>query len=466
VTAGLLQRQLGVVDDVQTTCWTGTVTEVVGLSMRVASLPLPVGASVMIRRKSGPALPGEVVGVEGDRTVVMPLGETQGIARGDRVSAGQPLQTLRVGPSLLGRVINGLGKPVDGRGPLRDTTPRPLHGPPIEAIGRDPISKPLATGVRAIDTMTPLGRGQRLGVFAQPGVGKSTLLSTVTRHTAADVVVVGLVGERGRELRDFIDNALGEQGLARSVVVCSTSDESPLLRVRAATAAHSVAEHFREQGLDVLLVVDSITRLAHAQRQIGLAAGEPPATKGYPPSVFAMLPRLMERCGNTPEGSITAMYAVLVEGEDPAEPIADACRGILDGHISLSDKLAQVGHYPAIDVLSSISRCSEAVTGTEHQQARKQVLSLVAAHREVEDLINIGAYATGSNPRFDLAIAAKPAIDQLLQQGGSEQKGVADFDTASRQLQALAGRLDEARQQLAKRQSQTAAAPRGPAVAA
>ncbi|NJL32151.1 MAG: FliI/YscN family ATPase, partial [Phycisphaerales bacterium] len=321
---------------------------------------------------------------------------------------------------------------------------------PVDPLQRPLIKEPLATGVRAIDTLLSVGRGQRLGLFAGPGIGKSTLLAMMARHTAADVSVITLVGERGREVRDFIDNHLGEEGLKRSVVVCATGDEPALMRIRAAMVGSAVAEFFRDQGMDVLLIMDSVTRFCQAQRQVGLAAGEPPATKGYPPSVFAMLPVLLERSGRTERGSITGFYSVLVEGDDMTEPIADAARGILDGHVVLSRRIANRGHWPAIDVLESISRCADDVTDKPQQLARRDVLRLVGAYREVEDLLNIGAYAAGSNPDFDLAIACKPVIDQLLQQGRHEVSGRADFLLHKKMLLAMSQQITGAKQQLAK----------------
>lgn len=438
----------------------GTVTEVRGLALRVADLPVPVGAMVRIAgdtKRLSPAddteaLHGEVVGFENDQTIVMPLGATAGVRRGDRVTALDHDQHIRVGDALLGRVLDALGRPIDRLGPLGETVPRPLKPAPVDPMQRPLIEQPLATGVRAIDALAPIGRGQRLGVFAAPGVGKSTLLATMAQHTAADVTVIGLVGERGREVRDFIENTLGEQGRAKSVVVCATGDEPALMRIRAAHAATAVAEHFRDQGRDVLLLMDSVTRFCQAQRQVGLAAGEPPATRGYPPSVFAMLPGLLERSGRNAQGSITGLYAVLVEGDDMNEPVSDACRGTLDGHVLLSRELAEKNHYPAIDVLGSISRLAEHVTDADHEQARRQVLRLLAAYRQVEDLIQIDAYAPGSNPDADLAIACKSSIEQLLQQGRRETRGIGNFDKTKQQLLALAQQIEKTRQQLGKRQ--------------
>ena len=453
----VLDAQIDLLDRCTAPELRGTVKEVRGLALRVSMLPAPIGAMVEVHpgalAGAGSApVPGEVVGFDGRDTVVMPLGSAAGIGRGDRVVALHNTQQVRVGATLLGRVLNGLGEPIDGRGVPQDTVPTPLHPRPVDPLDRPLIDEPLATGVRAVDAMTPVGRGQRLGIFASPGVGKSTLLATCAKHTAADVSVIALVGERGREVKHFIEHALGEDGLSRSVVIAATSDEPALVRLRAAWVATAVAEYFRDLGLDVLLVMDSVTRFCQAQRQVGLAAGEPPATKGYPPSVFSMLPSLLERSGRTSTGSITGLYSVLVEGDDMAEPIADACRGILDGHLQLDRKLAEQGHFPAIDVPGSISRVADDVTPPEHQAARRQVVKLIAAYRQVEDLVNIGAYAAGSNPDFDLAITAKPAIDRLLQQGRGEVQGQADFASASSQLFALNQLLDQTRQKLQEAQ--------------
>lgn len=449
---GLLADQLGMISNAVTIELTGSVREVRGMAARVSAMPMPVGTQLTIAAGRGKAAPvaAEVVGFDGDEAVIMPLQSLVGVGPGDRVMAGQQTRAVRVGSTLLGRVLNGLGEPIDGLGPLRDTLPRALNPRPVDPLDRPLIDTPLATGVRAVDAMITLGRGQRLGVFAGPGCGKSTLLGMMARRTEADVSVIALIGERGREVRDFIDNVLGPTGLARSVVVCATGDESALMRVRAASVASTIAEHFRDEGLDVLLLMDSVTRFCQAQRQIGLAAGEPPATRGYPPSVFSMIPQILERAGRTSRGSITGLYAVLVEGDDMTEPIADACRGVLDGHVLLSRKLAEKGHYPAIDPLGSISRVMSDVTTSEHQQAASLIGRLIASYNEVEDLLNIGAYAAGSNPDFDLAIAARPMIDQLLRQGRSEGPARADIEHIQKQLSAIVFSIQQAQKPASK----------------
>ncbi len=440
----------------------GTLEEVRGATWRVRGLPVSVGSTVRVhRRGGGGTLMGEVVGIESGSALVLPLGGAEGVSCGDVVSALHAVASVRVGQALLGRVLNGLGEPIDGKGPVHQAVSRSLHRRPIDPLCRPRIKQPLAVGVRAIDGLHPLGRGQRIGIFAPPGVGKSTLLATCARRTSADVSVIALVGERGREVRDFIDGTLGASGMERSVVVVATADEPALVRLRAARVATAIAEFFRDEGKDVLLVLDSVTRFCQAQRQVGLAAGEPPATRGYPPSVFSTLPELFERAGNTDRGSITALYAVLVEGGDMDEPIADACKGVLDGHIQLDRKLAERGHYPAIDVLTSISRVSDEVSDEEHRAARRRVLSLMSSYREVEDLLNLGAYAAGSNADADLAIAVKPAVDQLLREGrnsaGTDDK--ADFVKTRAQLMALYKRIQDAEKELSSRRRPAGAVP-------
>ncbi len=432
----------------------GVVAALRGLTVLVDELPLPVGSLVEIGPMAhGPTraakphahgfLPcrGEIVGFTREQAVVMTLGQTTGIRPGDAVWGMQSHQTAPVGRAMLGRVINGLGAPIDGGPAIRDTLPRAMSPDPIGPMSRRRITRPLLTGVRAIDLFTPLGRGQRVGIFSGPGVGKSTLLGQIARGTSADVCVIALIGERGREVKDFIEHSLGPQGLARSVVIAATGDESPLMRLRAARLACTAAEYFRDQGLDVLLVMDSITRFAHAQRQVGLSVGEPPATKGYTPSVFAQMALLLERAGAVGEsGSITGLYTILVEGDDMTEPVADAARGILDGHVVLSRALAHKGHFPAIDVLDSISRVGDEVADADHAEARRRVVRLIAQHREVEDLVQIGAYARGSNPETDVAIDLHRAVDDLLCQGRGETPA---FEEARGSLIKLAAQAAE-----------------------
>ena len=401
----------------------GTVRGVRGLVLSVEQLPLPVGSLVRVEVPSRRVAPrGEVVGFEGARALVMLLAESDGVASGATVVAEQPYATVGVSEAWLGRVVDALGRPIDGRGPIAPGTPQPLWPERTSPLERGVIREVLPTGVRAIDSMLTVGKGQRLGIFAGPGVGKSTLLGSIARGTAAHVNVIGLVGERGREVPEFLEHVLGPEGLARSVVVVATGDESPLMRVRAATVAASAAEYFRDQGLDVLLMLDSVTRFAQAQRQIGLSAGEVPATKGFTPSVFSTLPRLLERAGAMAGGgSITGFYTVLVEGDDMTEPIADAARGILDGHIVLSRRLAERAHFPAIDVLQSISRVADQISDPAHLAARRHLSRLLAAYKGAEELVQIGAYARGSNPDVDAAIALRPAIDGFLQQDAHER---------------------------------------------
>ncbi len=410
----------------------GAVGAVRGLTVLVDELPLPVGSLVSIMSSDGVTY-GEVVGLTREHAVVMPLGQTTGIRCGDRVVGEEVTQTAPVGVQMLGRCVDGLGRPIDGLGRIADTVHRPINPEPIQALKRRRITQPLYTGVRAIDLMTTLGQGQRMGLFAGPGVGKSTLLGSIARRASADVNIIALIGERGREVKDFIAHSLGAEGLARSVVIVATGDESPLLQIRAAKLACTAAEYFRDGGLNVLLMMDSITRFAHAQRQVGLSVGEPPASKGYTPSVFAAMALLLERAGALEQdrgqrgGSITGLYTILVAGDDMTEPVADAARGILDGHIILSRKLVQRAHYPAIDVLDSVSRVQDDVVTPEHGAAKRQIAKLLAVYRDVEDLVQIGAYARGSNTDADVAIDYNRGINDLLRQGKDEAM---EFDKA------------------------------------
>ena len=397
----------------------GTVSDVVGLVIESDGPNAAIGDVCRVEADSG-TVPCEVVGFRGDRTLLMPLGELAGVRAGSSVRAtGEPFR-VAAGEALRGRVVDGLGSPLDGLGSLAATQTVSTAAKPPSAMSRTLISTPLATGVRAIDGLLTLGRGQRMGIFAGSGVGKSTLLGMVARNCVADVNVICLVGERGREVREFIEGDLGPAGLQRSVVVCATSDQPALIRLRAAFTATAIAESFRDAGLNVLLMMDSVTRFAMAQREVGLAIGEPPSTKGYTPSVFAILPRLMERAGNSSVGSITALYTVLVEGDDTNEPIADVTRSILDGHIVLSRKLTSRGHYPPIDVLQSLSRTMPRVASEDQIELARDFRELVAAYADVEDLVNIGAYKAGSSVIADRAIRLKPGIDRFLRQTMTE----------------------------------------------
>lgn len=398
---------------------TGRVTRLVGLRIEVEGVAAAVGEAVRIWRGGG-VLDAEVVAVAGPALACMPLGDLAGVRFGDTVEAlGRPLP-VRVGEGLLGRVLDGLGRPIDDGPPLSESQEVGIESAPPHPLRRDLVNRQLALGVKAIDTLVPCGRGQRMGIFAGSGVGKSSLLSMVARGTDASVSVLALVGERGREVNEFIQRDLGSEGLARSVVVVATSDEPALVRIRAAFTATRIAEWFRDQGRDVVLMMDSLTRFAMAQREVGLSAGEPPATRGYPPSVFTLLPKLLERAGAAERGSITGLYTVLVEGDDMNEPIADAARSILDGHIVLSRRLATANHFPSIEILDSISRVEPAILTRDQRAVAGDVRRMLAAYREAKDLIEIGAYVTGSNVLVDRAIRQKERIDRFLRQDLAE----------------------------------------------
>jgi FliI/YscN family ATPase len=412
---------------IETAPMVGHVIRLVGLLIESSGPAASVGESCEVRTRRGNVLPVEVVGFRDGRLLSVPLGDTAGIRPGDPiVSVGHAL-TVPAGRALLGRVIDGFGRPIDGLAAPEVHDFAPLRPPALNPMDREPIHEPLGTGVRAIDALLTCGRGQRIGVFGGSGVGKSTLLGMMARGTEADVVVLALIGERGREVRSFIEHDLGPRGLERSVVVVSTSDSPPLARQRAAYAATAIAERFRDEGKHVLLMMDSITRFAMAQRVVGLAAGAPPTAKGYPPSVFARLPGLLERAGALRDrGSITAFYTVLVEGDDTNEPISDAVRAILDGHIVLSRDLAARNHYPAIDILPSVSRTMPAVTSPDHRLQAAAVREWLATLRDNEDLVSVGAYAAGSNPRIDAALARREAIARFLCQPADTSVRVAD----------------------------------------
>ncbi len=395
----------------------GKLTRMVGLTLEAVGCQAAIGGRCMIESVQGNPIEAEVVGFHDDKIYLMPIGELQGLGPDAKVVPTHGVCEVPVGDQLLGRVIDGAGHPLDGKGPLHNESRAPLTGRPINPLTRAPIREPLDVGVAAINALLSVGRGQRMGLFAGSGVGKSVLLGMMTRYTNADVIVVGLIGERGREVKEFVQNILGEEGLSRAVVVATPADTTPLMRMHGAMMATSIAEHFRDQGKQVLLLMDSLTRFAQAQREIALAIGEPPATKGYPPSVFAKLPQLVERAGTGDHGgSITAFYTVLAEGDDQNDPIADAARAILDGHVVLSRELAEAGHYPAIDIEASISRVMVDIVAPEHDLAARRFKQVFAMYRQNRDLINVGAYQSGSDPKVDEAIAMYPQLSRFLQQ--------------------------------------------------
>jgi flagellum-specific ATP synthase len=399
----------------------GKVTQVVGLVIESAGPAISIGRLCNIENHDGSRIMAEVVGFRDDRLLLMPYGRINGINPGAIVTSTSDQLRIPVGASLIGRVLGGLGQPIDGKGPVTTGVTRPVESSPIPVLRRRRITEPIRTGIKAIDVMTAVGKGQRMGVFAGSGVGKSVTLGMIARNSNSDINVIALIGERGREVKEFIERDLGEAGLKRSVVVAVSSDQPALIRIKGAMVATAIAEHFREQGKDVLLLMDSVTRVAIAQREIGLAVGEPPATKGYTPSVFALLPTLLERAGCDEHGSITGLYAVLVEADDFNEPISDAVRSILDGHVALSRRLASLNQYPAVDVLDSISRLMKDVSTEEEVRLAGEVREIFSTYSEAEDLINIGAYVKGSNPRIDRAIEKIDPLRKLLRQGINER---------------------------------------------
>ncbi|PCN47609.1 EscN/YscN/HrcN family type III secretion system ATPase [Curtobacterium sp. 'Ferrero'] len=399
----------------------GVVTSAVGLGLTVAGLDAHVGEVVLVGAEGGPQTAVEVVATDSTGVRCMPLGRLVGVTAGTPVRpTGQPV-LVPTGRGLFGRVLDGLGRPIDGRGPLVHDALVPLDHATPDAMGRARIDTPVQLGVRVLDTMTTVGRGQRLGLFAGSGVGKSSLLSMIARGSDAAVTVIALVGERGREVREFLEDDLGPEGLARSIVVVSTSDEPALMRLRAAFVATRIAESFRDAGEDVVLMMDSLTRVAMAQREIGLSVGEPPATRGYPPSTFSVLAGLLERAGTDRVGSVTGLYTVLVDGDDHNEPIADAARSILDGHVVLDRKLAVTGHFPSVDALGSVSRVASKVTSREQRDAATTLRTVMAARRAAQDLLDVGAYQRGTNPLVDAAVDHQDAIDAFLRQGMAER---------------------------------------------
>ena len=415
----------------------GRVTRIVGLVIEGDGPDLPVGSICRIIPRDGEKpIEAEVVGFRDGRILMMPLSAPQGISPNCRIESMESQATQMVDESLLGRVLDGLGRPLDGRGPLHCETAMPLYAKPINPVRRKRIKEPIDLGIRAINGLLTCGRGQRIGILSGTGVGKSVLLGMIAKYTNADVSVIAFVGERGREVREFMEKNLGPEGMKKSVIVTATSDNTPLVRLRAAYTATAIAEYFRSKGKDVLLMVDSLTRFAMAQREIGLSIGEPPATKGYTPSVFSLLPKLLERAGagTEAEGSITALYTILVEGDDLTEPIADASRALLDGHIVLSRQMAARGHYPAIDVLESVSRVMIDVASQEQMQAAMKFKKTYSIYKEAEELINIGAYVKGSNPDIDYAIEKIGPMNDFLTQGISEE---ADLESSLERMKGI-----------------------------
>jgi len=397
------------------------VIQVVGLTIEAQGMNARVGELCYIHSEDEKEpLPAEVVGFREGRALLMPLGLMEGIKPDSPVVPTSRSFTVPVGRRLLGRVVNGLGKPIDGKGPLPSQPTYPITNLSPHPLKRLPIKEPFATGVRAIDSVLTCGKGQRLGIFSGSGVGKSILMGMIARNSIADVNIIGLIGERGREVQEFIERDLGPEGLKRSVVVVSTSDQPPLVRIKGAWVATAMAEYFRDQGLDVGFLMDSVTRFAMAQREVGLAIGEPPATRGYTPSVFALLPRLMERTGTSEKGTITGFYTVLVEGDDLTEPVTDTARSVLDGHIVLSRSLAAENHYPAIDVLESVSRAMPSITTPRHREQAAKLREILAVYTRARDLIDIGAYVSGSNPQIDYAITMMPKVQAFLRQPAEE----------------------------------------------
>lgn len=415
----------------------GRVTRMVGLTLEAVGCPAAIGERCLVLPAQGEAIEAEVVGFDDDKTFLMPVNEIHGLTPGARVVPTGAICEAAVGPGLLGRVIDGAGRPLDGKGEIEYAARVPLVGRPINPLARQPIKKPLDVGIRAINSLITVGKGQRIGLFAGSGVGKSVLMGMMTRFTEAEIVVVGLIGERGREVKEFIEDILGPSGLARAVVVATPADSPPLMRLHGAMLAMSVAEYFRDQGKHVLLLMDSLTRVAQAQREIGLAIGEPPTTKGYPPSVFAKLPHLVERAGNGDAGggSVTAFFTVLTEGDDQQDPIADAARAVLDGHVVLSRALAEAGHYPAIDVEASISRLMLAVAEDGHYKAARRFRQLNAAYLQNRDLLSVGAYVKGSDPTLDKAVELRERMMGYLQQDVHKPVALAE---SVRELRKLA----------------------------
>lgn len=412
----------------------GCVSEMVGLIVESAGPPAAIGDLCEIQTSSGRQVRSQVIGFRNGRVLSMPLEDTGGLKAGDKIIGRAQQGKMAVGPGLLGRVLDGFGEPMDGRGPIHADAIYDLHANPPGPLEREPITDALVTGIRVIDSLLTCGKGQRIGIFGGSGVGKSTLLGAMSRNNSAQVSVIALIGERNREVRDFLDHGLGPEGLGRSVVIAATSERPAPLRIRAAFVALAVSEYFRDCGCDVLLVMDSVTRLAMAQREIGLAAGEPPSQRGYTPSVFNMLPKIFERAGRFRKGSITGFFTVLVEGDDFNEPVCDAVRGILDGHIILSRELGVMGHYPAIDVLQSVSRLAPRLASSQDQEAARKIREILATYQRAEDLINLGAYTAGSNQKLDAAIRVRQDLMKFLQQDATAKAPITETLSRLREI--------------------------------
>jgi len=430
-----ISKYKAAIDAVKPVSYLGHVSQIVGLTIQAKGPQVSVGELCKIKTPDR-EVETEVVGFKDSHVLLMPLSDTQGIGPGQVVYASGEILSVKVGTQLMGRALTGLGKPMDGKPEIESDQVYPVQNDAPSPLSRNRIKDPLQMGVKVIDGLLTIGKGQRVGIFAGSGVGKSTLLGMIARNTKADINVIALIGERGREVKEFIEKDLKEEGLARSVVITATSDQPALVRVKAAFLATAIAEYFRDQGRDVMLMMDSLTRFSMAQREIGLATGEPPVSRGYTPSVFSMMPKLLERAGNSDKGSITGMYTVLVDGDDLTEPITDTARGILDGHIVLSRKIANKNHYPAIDVLASISRVMGDVTTMEHRQMAGHIKGLLATYKEAEDLINIGAYVKGSNKDIDLAVSKIDKINEFLRQQTEEN---ISFEDTLKMMEEIAG---------------------------
>ena len=436
----LIKEKTEKINTVQATILDGKVSKVVGLVIEATGPQNAVGSLCNIHAFNNTIIRAEIVGFKENKILLMPLDETVGIIPGSRVTSCPQQLTIPVGKELKGRVLDGLGNPIDEKGTIKCAQQYPVFNTPPNPLKRKRIKDQLSTGIRSIDGLIPIANGQRVGIFSGSGVGKSVSMGMIAKNTSAEINVIALIGERGREVKEFIENDLGKEGMKRSILVVATSDQAPYIRLKASLTATAIAEYFRDQGMDVLLMMDSLTRVAQAQREVGLAVGEAPTTKGYTPSVFALLPRLLERTGTNSIGSITGLYSVLVEGDDLSDPVADSARSILDGHIVLSRNLANKGHYPSVDVLQSVSRLKTTIAKGESLKQINKIIELMSVYNDSEDLINIGAYSKGSNPNVDIAIQFMPIINQLLRQEIDEKT---DLDETKEVIAAIFKKLNQ-----------------------